>query len=163
MNSTTEIIEKLNLTKHPEGGYYSETYRSSSGYSEINESTPRAFSSCIYYLLESGDKSMFHRIKQDEMWHFYAGSNLEIHTISADGEYTKSIIGNSEGIFNFQKMILANTWMAATPIDADSFTLIGCTVAPAFEFRDFELAVRESLLGEFPNLTDVINQFTKLY
>ena len=160
MKNAKNIIDSLSMKIHPEGGYFVETYRSETGYSFENKIKIRAYCSCIYFLLESGQKSNFHRIKQDELWHFYSGSALEIHKIDAEGKYSKAIIGNDNEIFNFQELISANTWMAATPIDDNSFTLIGCTVAPAFEFDDFELANREELISKNPNLSDIIIKFT---
>ncbi len=160
MISSKEIKEKLSMQKHPEGGYFCETYRSPDTYQVGENSESRAFCSQIYFMLESADVSTFHRIKQDEMWHFYSGSVLELHKISPDGNYSKVLLGNSKEVFNFQALIPANTWMAATPREANSYSLIGCTVAPAFDFREFELAERNYLIEKFPDLSDIIIKFT---
>jgi uncharacterized protein len=160
MKNSNDIIKHFNMFKHPEGGYFSETYRSPSNFQTNENSEPRAFCSQIYFLLKSGSISKFHRIKQDEMWHFYSGSAIEVHQIGLDGNYSKVVIGNSGDIFNFQALIPANTWMAATPLEDNSYTLIGCTVSPAFDFREFELARRADLIMKCPDLSEIIIKFT---
>ena len=166
MERIKEIIKKLKLIPHPEGGYYRETYRSSGTISENNLPPnikgERNFSTAIYFLLTSENFSAFHRIKEDEIWHFYEGSPLEIHIISDNGNYSKAVLGLnlSEGETP-QIIIPANNWFAANVIEGNSYSLVGCTVSPGFDFNDFELADRKKLISQFPRHEEIINKFTK--
>jgi predicted cupin superfamily sugar epimerase len=150
-------IEHLGLKPHPEGGYYLETYRSSEKISEIG----RSISTAIYYLLRSGDRSHFHRLKSDEIWHFYDGSSAVIHFIDANGVRSQRYIGldikNGELP---QVLIPKGTWFAAEVAAPDSFILVGCTVAPGFEFQDFELADRSTLLSQYPEHREIIERLS---
>ena len=159
-----QIIEKLGLEPHPEGGYYKEIYRSEGLIK--NDSLPsnmegeRNYATGIYFLLPSGKFSAFHRIKQDETWHYYKGSAICLHVISPEGEYTTQIVGND--ILNGEQpqyVVKAGDWFAATVVEEDSYSLVGCTVAPGFDFADFELAERESLSAMFPGLANQIKLF----
>lgn len=166
MQTAKYLIEKLGLKKHPEGGYFKEVYRSK----EIipkhglhkRYSGGRNYSTSIYFLLESDDYSVFHRIKSDETWHFYAGSAVTIHMIDEKGKYETVTIGsNQEKEEVFQFTVPGGVWFAASVEKADSYALAGCTVAPGFDFDDFELAKREDLTGLFPLLEEVIRMFTR--
>jgi len=149
-------IEKLNLEKHPEGGWFKEIYRSAEMVPEISLpkvfSGLRNFSTSIYYLLKGDDFSSFHRIKSDEIWHYYTGnSSLEIISIEK-GELKTQILGNEpEGNQSFQLVVPKNTWFAARLTNTKGYALAGCTVSPGFHFNDFELAGRELIL-EYPEL-----------
>ena len=150
MKTAQDWIKTLRLTRHPEGGYYRETYRSES---KIGE---RAVSTAIYSLLPAGEVSALHRIKSDELWHFYAGQPLTIHVIAADGRY--STISMSAD--NPQAVVPAGCWFGATV--AAGYALVGCTVAPGFDFRDFEIGERPALLAAYPQHRSVIERLTKL-
>ena len=163
--SSKEIIEKFKLEAHPEGGYFHESYRSlgkvnNSGLWEGAEGF-RNYSTGIYFLLDKNQFSAFHRIKQDEMWHFYAGSTLLLHMINKKGNYKLVKIGNniSEDEF-FQYVVTAGTWFASEVEDKTSFSFCGCTVSPGFDFRDFEMPSRKKLLSEFPNQQKIISRLT---
>ena len=158
-------IEQLALLPHPEGGYYKETYRSPE---EINsESLPtrfngaRNFSTAIYFLLQSEDRSLFHRIKSDELWHFHKGSSLSTYVLSDNGIKIHVLGDNPAKGESLQVVIPANTWFGAQVNEPGSYTLAGCTVAPGFDFNDFELARRNDLLHEFPACKEIIIQLTK--
>lgn len=158
-------IGKLVLEKHPEGGYFRETYRSEERipHAALPErfTGDRAFSTAIYFLLAGEDISAFHRIKQDEMWHFYAGASLTIHCIAPDGTYEAYKLGlNVEECECPQVCISAGCYFAATVHDADSFTLCGCTVSPGFDFADFDMPTREYLIALFPQHEELITQLT---
>lgn len=163
MTIEEKIIEKLGLQLHPEGGYFKETYRSEG---EINPGSSyngtRNYSTCIYFLLTSGMFSAFHRIKQDEIWHFYEGSNIDLHIISETGQHSSKVIGR-----NFfkgespQVVVPGGSWFAAEVTTPNSFALVGCTVAPGFDFSDFELAQRNELTSAFPQHRDLIARFTR--
>ena len=159
-------IRKLNLQKHPEGGYYRETYRSAE--SITSDCLPgryegkRSFYTSIYFLLTGQDISAFHRIKSDEIWHFYFGSSLTIYRIDPDGMLFKTKIGDDlENGELFQTYIKAGHWFAAKVNDPASFTLAGCTVAPGFDFKDFELAERDELIKSFPRHRQIIEELTR--
>jgi len=154
------IIDKLRLIPHPEGGFYRETYRSD--YTILNNRKEnRNVSTAIYYLLEDEDKSHLHRIQSDELWFFHLGQPLEIILIEG-GYLTTIILGNDiEKDESPQVRIPANTWFAARVKNAKGFSLVSCTVSPGFDFADFSLAKREDLLQQFPHLKDVIENFTQ--
>ena len=165
MENINELVTALDLKPHPEGGYYKETYRSSGEITQdglgSSYSGNRNFSTCIYFLLTSENFSAFHRIKQDEIWHFYSGSPIRLHIISASGEYSQRIIGND--ILNGetpQCVVYGGDWFAAEVKDKNSFSLVGCTVSPGFSFEDFEMPSKQHLLTLFPHLKTVISQFT---
>ncbi len=166
MHTVAELIAKLDLEPHPEGGYFKETYRSEGLITEeslANEfDGQRNYSTGIYYLLQSEDFSAFHKIRQDEMWHFYLGSAIEITMISTAGKLSKISLG--QDIANgdmLQFVIPKNYWFAAKVTSSNSYGLAGCTVAPGFDFRDFELANRNELIKLFPEHTNSIIALTR--
>ncbi len=145
-------IENLQLLKHPEGGYYKEVYRSEELIKKGNLperfGDDRCFSTSIYFLLQNNDFSAFHRIKSDETWHFYQGTSLTLYWISLDGVLESYLLGdNPENNESLQITIPKNTWFAAQINDKTSYTLCGCTVAPGFDFADFELGKKMSFLS----------------
>lgn len=155
-----EIIEKLKLEAHPEGGFYKETYRADL-LIKTDQLQTRNVSTAIYFLLKEDEKSLFHRIKSDELWFFHQGEPLEIVFIE-NNELRTLILGND--IANgevTQAMIPANIWFGSRVKNAIGYSLVSCTVAPGFDFLDFELANRETLTTEFPHLKEVIRTFTK--
>ncbi|GAA3944648.1 cupin domain-containing protein [Hymenobacter algoricola] len=155
-----DIIRQLHLLPHPEGGYYRETYRSD--YRIQTESgQPRHLSTAIYYLLANDDKSHFHRIKSDELWFFHQGQTLEIIVLGGDQPTTIRLGGDLTKGEVPQAVVPANTWFAARLEQGTGFGLVSCTVAPGFEYVDFELARRAALLAEFPHLPELIRQFTR--
>jgi hypothetical protein len=166
LNQKAKIyIDYLNLIPHPEGGYFKEVYRSGEMISQSNlpvrYTSPRTFSTSIYFLLEGEQVSKFHRLKSDEQWHFYDGSTILLYTINCDGELCKICLGNRiEHGETFQTIIKRATWFGAELMDKYSFALLGCTVAPGFDFNDFELADRENLLKDFPRHKNVIVKLT---
>jgi predicted cupin superfamily sugar epimerase len=153
------IIEELQLQAHPEGGFYAETYRSSE-FTLNQNGEKRNLSTSIYFLLHDTNKSNFHRIQSDELWFFHQGEPIEIVTIQ-DGKARSIILGNAieKGELP-QATIPANTWFGSKLKDGKGFALVSCTVAPGFDFLDFELAERENLAKEFPNLEALIEEFT---
>ena len=161
-----EIITKFDLTEHPEGGYYKETYRSNGLIKNNNLSDhflgDRNYSTCIYFLLTSEKFSAFHKINQDEIWHFYSGTTLKLHMISLDGNYSFVLIGND--LLNNEKpqfVVPAQYWFAAEIIKENSFAFTGCTVSPGFDFKDFVLPKREELIALFPKHSKIIKQLTR--
>lgn len=157
---------KLQLLKHPEGGYYREIYRSDDCI--LSDALPnRYFSSrclgtCIYYLLEKNDFSAFHRLKSDELWHYLRGDTLQIYTIAGDGVIREIRLGGQpDNNESFTVVIPRNTWFAARSLQQESFALIACTVMPGFEFEDFELGMRAGLSNIYPQHIDIIQQLTR--
>lgn len=154
------LIQKLELQPHPEGGWYRETYRSE-GSAEIEGIGIRNYSTCIYFLLTEDTFSAFHRIKQDEIWHFYAGEPLRLHVIEADGTYRMQVVGNRDLKSEVPQLVVpAGAWFAAEVVSG--YALVGCTVAPGFDFSDFELAKREVLIREFPEHEGVIRRLSRI-
>ncbi|AXT20230.1 cupin domain-containing protein [Flavobacteriaceae bacterium AU392] len=166
MDKIESIIQYLDLAPHPEGGYYKETYRSEGEINldslSANYSGKRNYSTSIYFLLTSKIVSAFHRINQDEIWHFYDGHPIKIHMISDTGNYSNVIIGNqlSKGQTP-QFVVPGHVWFAAEVISDNSYGLVGCTVAPGFDFDDFILPTREELILRFPRHKNIITQFTR--
>ena len=160
-----EIIEKLKLEAHPEGGYFYENYRSAGKVhsSDLWDGAEglRNFSTGIYFLLDKKQFSAFHRIKQDEMWHFYSGSTLLLHMINDKGIYKLIKIGdNIKDDQFFQYVVPSGTWFASEVENKNSFSFCGCTVSPGFDFRDFEMPNRKKLLSKFPNQKKIISRLT---
>ena len=165
-NKLDHIIQSLCLQPHPEGGFFRETYRSS-GVINPDSLKPgyqgeRNYSTCIYFLLTSEVFSAFHRIRQDEIWHFYDGSPIALYLITEDGTCTKTVIGRDIDRGEVPQFVVpSGSWFAAMVINRDDFSLIGCTVAPGFDFRDFELPARNWLISRFPQHQQIITQLTR--
>jgi predicted cupin superfamily sugar epimerase len=163
-------IRTLDLKPHPEGGYYRQTYRSDLQLPKNalppEFSGPRPASTSIYYLLDGDNFSAFHRLRSDELWHFHLGAPLLVHVIETDGSYSKIQLGNNpEAGEVFQAAVKAGCWFASqlSPLAKrdGAFALVGCTVAPGFDFEDFELGKRESLLQSYPQHRDLIRDLTR--
>jgi predicted cupin superfamily sugar epimerase len=164
MKTAEYWIEQLKLQEHPEGGFYKETYRATelipvSGL-PARFAADRTHSTAIYFLLRAQDCSLFHRIKSDELWHFHAGGSLTIYVLQ-DGKCETKILGTdiARGE-SLQIVVPANCWFGAKVNDPHGYVLSGCTVAPGFDFADFELADRDELLDEFSEHRVVIEQLT---
>ncbi|MFM0735692.1 cupin domain-containing protein [Paraburkholderia xenovorans] len=151
-----ELIRRFDLKPHPEGGFFSETYRSfarvTRGDDPRESSDTRSASTAIYYLLCDGAHSAWHRIKSDEVWHFYAGAPLNVHVLDKNGTLVTHRLGNTLTHPNavFQAVVPAGLWFAAECADPATFALVGCTVAPGFEFSEFELADADALKARHP-------------
>lgn len=158
-------INKLHLEPHPEGGYYREIYRSGEiFFTEFlggENKKSRSTITSIYFLLEGKQVSHFHRLKSDEIWHFYDGTPVKIHLITKDRKNEEVTLGSriEDGEY-LQFVIKKENWFAAEVIDKNSFSLVGCDVAPGFDFEDFELGKSEIMIKEFPEHKDLILKFT---
>ena len=165
MNNAAFYIDHLALQPHPEGGYYKETYRSDGlipARALSNFNGNRHYSTAIYYLLEQDDFSAFHRIKSDECWHYYAGDVLLIHVLHTDGTYACIQLGaaiDKDEVFQF--VVPAGAWFAAECAANSRFVLSGCTVAPGFDFADFEMADKTQLLSTFPQHEAIISRLCR--
>lgn len=166
MDSITvdELVKTYDLQPHPEGGYYKETYRAAEAIPAKalpQHGGDRSYSTGIYFLLPEGSSSKLHRIKSDEMWHFYLGDPMTLVQISPDGKVEKITLGhNVKSGQKVQHTVPAGYWFGAYPNRGSRFSFVGCTVAPGFDFADFEMGNRERLLNEYPRAEDVIGQLT---
>lgn len=158
-------IEKLELVPHPEGGFFKEVYRADETITK--ESLPerydgnRAYSTSIYFLLEGEQVSCLHRLKSDEVWNFYDGSSAKIYIIKPDGELEIKKIGNRlNEDESFQVVIKKNCWFGAELEDKSSFILTGCFVSPGFDFSDFEMGERGTLIKLYPQHSEFIKRLT---
>jgi predicted cupin superfamily sugar epimerase len=142
--SAAELITRLHLQPHPEGGHYRETYRAA----ELVQ-TPRgarSASTAILYLLEAGERSSWHRIASDEAWHHHGGGGLLIHELGPEGQTRRTQLGlDLERGEQPQHVVPAGSWFAAEPAGMGEWSLMSCTVAPGFDFADFELAQAHQL------------------
>jgi predicted cupin superfamily sugar epimerase len=166
MSKAEQLIKQFDLQPHPEGGWYKQTYKS-------KEFIPvaalpdrfdgdRFFSTAIYFLLEKGNFSAFHKIKSDECWHFYAGDPLHVYLIKENGSLQTIILGNDpEKEHTFQYIVPANCWFASRPAPNSEYCFVGCTVAPGFEFDDFELANENHLSAEYTQHAELIKQLIR--
>lgn len=162
-----QIVTQLGLESHPEGGFYKETYRSQgtieSSALPNDYQGDRNYATCIFFLLTSDNFSAFHKIKQDEIWHFYAGSPISIHVISNSGDYKKHKIGSDlEKGLSPQLVVYGGDWFASEVEEPNSYALAGCSVSPGFDFADFDLADRNKLSLEFPEYQSIIKKLTRL-
>ena len=161
-----EYINNLGLLPHPEGGYFKEIYRSEGIVSQPNlplrYSGGRAYSTSIYYLLEGNDFSSLHRLDSDEQWFHIDGSALTIHSITPDGTYVQQRIGKDLANGELPHVVVTHgSWFGGTVDNKESYSLVGCVVAPGFDFDDFELARREELIHRFPHHTELIERLTR--
>ncbi|MGF6725777.1 putative cupin superfamily sugar epimerase [Paraburkholderia sp. GAS41] len=155
-----ELIRRFDLQPHPEGGFFRETYRSTATMTREGSEATRAVSTAIYYLLCDGAHSAWHRIKSDEVWHFYAGEPLLVHVLDAAGKHVTHRLGNplTHPGTVFQAVVAAGLWFAAECEDPATFALVGCTVAPGFEFSEFELADIDALQSAYPAQAEFIGR-----
>jgi uncharacterized protein len=160
-----EIVQKLDLKPLPqEGGYYRETYRANvSSFCNENFNRNKEYSTAIFYLITAKSFSALHRVPQDEVFHFYAGSPVEMLQLQSNGGYKIIEIGSD--IMSAQSpQVLApkNIWQGTRLKNpsSDGWALLGTTVAPAFEFQDFELGSRQKLSQEYPSIVELIEKFT---
>jgi uncharacterized protein len=163
MSSKAKIwIEKLKLQPHPEGGYFREVYRSD----EIifKENLPkryqgdRSFSTSIYFLLERGEVSVFHRIKSDETWYFHDGGSMEIYILNKAGLLQRKTLGpDIENVDQLQITIKRGSWFASRT--TGEFSLAGCNVSPGFDFADFEMGNFSKLVKQYPQHEKILRQF----
>ena len=159
-------IERLQLARHPEGGWFRETYRTAESIPEVGLPArfrgERAFCTAIQFLLERDDSSVLHRLKSDEMWHFYDGSPLTVHVVAPDGRYLPILLGRDpEKSEQLQAVAPAGCWFGAEVAGSGDFALVGCTVAPGFDFNDFEMGSRSDLVERYPQHEALIRRLTR--
>lgn len=158
-------IDRLSLIPHVEGGAFSEIYRSElvlpKNSLTIEHRGDRNAMTSIYFLLETGQFSAFHRIASDELWHHYDGGPLFIYEISPTGDLVTHKLGIENDATPFT-VIRAGSWFGSRVQAPSSYTLCGCTVAPGFDFADFELADRTTLTSLYPLHANIITELTRL-
>ncbi|MDQ4073266.1 MAG: cupin domain-containing protein [Thermoproteota archaeon] len=187
------VIKKLNLVELPfEGGYYRETYRSDKSvgvdYDDIentksnslansepnnNSRGIRSLFTHIYYLLDGERHSALHKVRSDEVWHFYMGSTVTIYILCDDDDNVDDGVDSGSGKLqqirlgpdiesgeDLHYVIKGNTWFGAELANKSSYALLGCSVSPGFEFRDFELGKRKELVAKYPKHEWLINKLT---
>jgi predicted cupin superfamily sugar epimerase len=151
-------IEQLTLLPHPEGGYYKETYRCAEELSIPGLEGKRNISTAIYFLLEGNNRSHFHRIQSDELWFFHEGTALEIFILREEKIEVLVLGKNMVEGETLQVIIPAGVWFGARLKDQKEFALVSCTVAPGFDFRDFELGQKKELVKLFPQHQVIIEE-----
>lgn len=180
-NEINYWVKQLGLLPHPEGGFYKRTYCADTLIPKTalpSHDGDRPYGTAIYFLITATNFSAFHRLKTDEVWHFYTGSPICIHGINPQGKLktwylgnplntdalTGDIEGNNEAQCQFQVVVPAGYWFAATVVNEqpNAYALVGCTLAPGFEFADFELANPRKLSETFPQHEILIEQFTRV-
>lgn len=166
MPTADQLMTLLKLQPLPgEGGFYSESYRSAGAIPHAalskNFKGDRSHSTSIYFMLPAGQFSAMHRLQSDEVWHFYLGGPLTLVQISPDGKVEKIVLG--QDVMNgqiVQHVVPAGSWFGAYPNPGSIYSLVGCTMAPGFDFADFELGSRADLLKQFPQAKEAIEQLT---
>ncbi|HET7814700.1 MAG TPA: cupin domain-containing protein [Candidatus Baltobacteraceae bacterium] len=157
MQEVERLAAALQLVPHPEGGWYRETYRS-----QASVSTPdgrlRSALTNIYFLLTVETFSAWHRIDADETWHFYRGGDLVVSIIRPDGVLEERRIGPDGP---WQTTVPAGSYFAAHVHESAAYALVGCSVAPGFDFSGFELGSRDALIAKYPQHTSEILRFTR--
>ena len=156
----TQLIESLGLSPHPEGGHFREVYRSDARVQPLDARPQRAALTTIFFLLAAGERSCWHRVASDEAWHFYEGDPLELLTADVDFEdVTRRVLGPAGRQTHPVHVVAADRWQAARSMGA--YSLVGCTVAPGFEFADFQMLreradLPETIRRRSPDLAEFI-------
>ena len=155
------LVRALELKPHPEGGFYRETFRASALPFELPGRGARSASTAIYFLLGAGDFSAFHRVRSDEVWHHYLGAPLELHCLDAASGHALVRLGSDVVAGERpQHVVPAGVFQAARP-SGPGFALCGCTVAPGFDFADFEMPSRAELCALFPKFRELVTELTR--
>ncbi len=164
-DDATRWIAALGLTPHPEGGCFRESWRAP----EAVDATalpgrfdqPRRFGTAIYYLLRAGEFSRLHRLRADEVWHLYAGGPLVLNVLDPDGGARRLVLGLDVAAGERPQWVVPHgSWFGAEPGADAAYALVGCTVAPGFEYADFEIGERTALLASHPGQRELIERLT---
>lgn len=153
-----QLIDQLQLQPHPEGGFYRSSFRSDVE-AQTTFGKERPLYTSIYFLLRSEDVSHLHRLQSDELWNYHGGSTLTVHMISPTGDYTTQKLGlNVAAGEQPQVLVKRGTIFGSTVDEEHTFSLVGCVVAPGFDFEDFELFTKQELHKSYPHLEAVIDK-----
>ena len=167
MPAADELIRHLGLVPHPkEGGFFRETYRSAQSYSGLptRYHGPRSAGTAIYYLLTPTTFSALHRLQSDEIFHFYLGDPVRMLQLDPDGQGRTVVLGSD--VLNGQHLQIVvprGIWQGSLLEPGGAFALLGCTVAPGFEYIDYEAGNRQALLAQYPVFADLIKKLTPVY
>ncbi|HEX2876238.1 MAG TPA: cupin domain-containing protein [Polyangiaceae bacterium] len=163
MASAEEVIERLGLLAHPEGGFYAETFRAKALPFELPARGQRSASTAIYFLLRAQDFSALHVVKSDEVWHHYLGDTLELHCFDTAGQHRQVRLGTAfERGERPQHVVQEHELQAARVLPGPhGFALCGCTVAPGFDFADFRMPGRAELQALLPEHADLVTALTR--
>ena len=156
MKTAEYYIEKLEMLPHVEGGYFKESFLSESLYN-----TDKKLLSSIYFLLRTGEVSHFHRLKSDELWYYHAGESLTIYMITPEGNLITKQLGLNIENGESPQVLVPKGCIFGSAMNNDGFSLVGCMVSPAFEYKDFELFNRDELLSLYPEHQSIINKLTR--
>jgi predicted cupin superfamily sugar epimerase len=161
-SEAANIIERLALKPHPEGGYYREVYRAPSYVRTLDgRDLERSAGTAVYFLLADDDFSAFNQVQgSDEVWHLYAGGPLELHVIEGSG-HTVQLLSTDLEQGEPLAVVPAGAWQAARLVPEARWALLGCTVAPGFDFADFELPPAAELLASHPEHSAIIGALTR--
>ena len=164
MNTADYFIKNLNMTPHPEGGFYKEIYASEENITsndlKVYFEGSRILWTSIYFLLRDGEVSNFHRLKSDEMWYYHSGSPLTIYMISPEGELITEQLGLDIEHGEKPQILVPKNYIFGSAMNHEGYALVGCMVSPGFEFRDFELFKRNELIAKYPQHQQIIHKLT---
>jgi predicted cupin superfamily sugar epimerase len=158
--SASYWIKHLQLQPHPEGGYYKEVFRSEIEVTNNDSFKLKKACTSIYYLLEGNDYSGFHRLASDELWYFHKGASLVVHVIDEKGDHLPLELSDAAS-GSLSIVVKAGLWFAAEVPSGIGFTLVSCAVAPGFDFSEFEMADKSTLVGLYPQHKDLINKLCR--
>ena len=165
MKDANYFIEKLDMTAHPEGGYYKESFISAENITDSDLTTTfedkRILWTSIYFLLRNGEVSNFHRLKSDETWYYHSGSPLTIYMITPEGEFITEQLGLDIEKGEKPQVLVPKNYIFGSAMNNKGYALVGCMVSPGFEFRDFELFERDTLLNLYPKYKETIEKLTR--
>lgn len=159
--SVEELKSFYNLREHPEGGLFVQSFKSNAAV-QTEANTTRSSCTAIYFLLPKDSCSRFHRLKSDEVWHFYVGGPLTVVELDEETKLPRTTVLGQDVLNGqkFQYVVRANTWFGAFPNEGSEYSFVGCTVAPGFEYIDFEIGQKQQLLKDFPAASSFINKLT---
>jgi predicted cupin superfamily sugar epimerase len=161
--SAEDVIAKLKLLPHPEGGFYAETFRAEALPFELPERGARSASTAIYFLLRVQDFSALHVVASDEVWHHYLGDALELHCFEQAGRHRAVTLGPALERGERPQHVVRRGELQAARVSAGphGFALCGCTVAPGFDFADFRMPPRAELLQQLPQHRELVTALTR--
>ena len=163
MPTADDLIRHLGLVPHPkEGGLFRETYRAGESYVAAPRYLgPRSVSTAIYYLLTPNTYSAIHRLQSDEIFHFYLGDPIRMVQLDPDGTGRTIVLGPDVlAGQQLQVVVPRGVWQGSALEPSSAFALLGCTVAPGFEYIDYEAGNRQTLLTQYPAFADMIRRLT---
>ena len=156
MKNAEYYIKNLEMIPHVEGGYFKESFLS-----EDNVRENKKLWSSMYFLLRTGEVSNFHRLKSDELWYYHDGEALTIYMITPEGDFITKQLGTDIENGESPQVLVPKGYIFGSAMNKEGFSLVGCMVAPAFEYEEFELFEREYLLNLYPKYKDIILKLTR--